>query len=42
MLEDEQNISPDDLKLFKLVDTSEEAVELIDEFYTRYLLSPNF
>ncbi len=42
MLGDEQNISPDDLNLFKLVDTSDEAVELIDEFYSRYLLSPNF
>jgi uncharacterized protein (TIGR00730 family) len=42
MLEEEQNISPDDLNLFKLVDTSEEAVNHIDNFYTRYLLSPNF
>ena len=42
MLEEEENIAPDDLKLFKLVDTSDEAIELIDEFYSRYLLSPNF
>ena len=38
----EKNISPDDMNLFKLVDTSDEAVAIIDEFYSRYLLSPNF
>jgi len=42
MLEEEQNISAEDLELFKIVDTSEQAVELIVKFYSRYLLSPNF
>ncbi|HAM10625.1 MAG: Rossman fold protein, TIGR00730 family [Bacteroidetes bacterium GWE2_41_25] len=42
MLEQEENISPDDMKLFSLVDTSDEAVEAIVQFYSRYLLSPNF
>ncbi|HPA87777.1 MAG TPA: TIGR00730 family Rossman fold protein [Bacteroidales bacterium] len=42
MLNEEQNISPEDLDIFKLVDTSDEAVECISEFYSRYLLSPNF
>ncbi|HPC97829.1 MAG TPA: TIGR00730 family Rossman fold protein [Bacteroidales bacterium] len=42
MLNEEKNISPDDLNLFTLVDTSDEAVDLIDKFYSRYLLSPNF
>jgi hypothetical protein len=42
MLEEEGNISADDLNLFKLVDTSQQAVDLIDKFYSRYLLSPNF
>ncbi len=42
MLEEEHNISPDDLNLFRLVDTAEEAVENIVSFYSRYLLSPNF
>jgi uncharacterized protein (TIGR00730 family) len=42
MLEEEQNISPEDLEIFKLVDTSDEAVNNIVEFYSRYLLSPNF
>ncbi len=42
MLEEEHNISPHDLDIFTVVDTSDEAVELIDRFYSRYLLSPNF
>jgi uncharacterized protein (TIGR00730 family) len=42
MLEEEHNITPGDLELFKIVDTSDEAVALIDKFYSRYLLSPNF
>lgn len=42
MLEEEHNISPQDLDIFTVVDTSDEAVELIDRFYSRYLLSPNF
>lgn len=42
MLEEEHNISPHDLELFTVVDTSDEAVALIDKFYSRYLLSPNF
>ncbi|MEA1887716.1 MAG: TIGR00730 family Rossman fold protein [Bacteroidota bacterium] len=42
MLEEESNISPEDLELFNIVDTADEAVDLIDQFYTKYLLSPNF
>jgi len=42
MLGEEHNISPEDLSLFTLVDTSDEAVECIVQFYSRYLLSPNF
>jgi len=42
MLEEEHNISPEDLNIFTLVDTSDEAVNDIVEFYSRYLLSPNF
>ena len=38
----EGNIAEADLDFFSLVDTSEEAVAKIDQFYTRYLLSPNF
>lgn len=42
MLKKEKNISEDDMDLFMLVDTAEDAVEHIDQFYSRYLLSPNF
>jgi uncharacterized protein (TIGR00730 family) len=38
----EKMISEEDLDLFNLVDTPEEAVAVIDEFYGKYLLSPNF
>lgn len=37
-----RNISPEDLKLYRLVDTAEEAVEHIFKFYDKYLLKPNF
>ena len=36
------NINPDDLKIFSLVDTAEEAVEIIENFYLKYALKPNF
>jgi hypothetical protein len=42
MLAEEHNIKADDLSLFTLVDTSDEAVNYIVKFYSRYLLSPNF
>ena len=42
MLVREKNISPEDLDLFTLVDTAEETVETINQFYSKYLLSPNF
>jgi len=42
MLADEHNIAPDDLNLLTIVDTPDEAVEVIVKFYSRYLLSPNF
>lgn len=38
----EKYINPDDMKLFTVVDTSDEAVEVIDAFYSKYLLKPNF
>jgi len=38
----EKNISPEDLDLITLVDTPTEAVQVIDDFYSKYLLSPNF
>lgn len=42
LLEKESNISEEDLKLFRIVDTAEEAVGHIDEFYKKYTLRPNF
>ncbi|QQL50955.1 LOG family protein [Mucilaginibacter ginkgonis] len=42
MLNAEHNISPDDLNLYRVVDTAEEAVEHIFRFYQKYLLKPNF
>ncbi|OFX69093.1 MAG: Rossman fold protein, TIGR00730 family [Bacteroidetes bacterium GWE2_29_8] len=41
MLE-EKNICKDDLAIFSLADTPEEAVKIIDDFYSKYLLKPNF
>lgn len=42
MLEQEHNINPTDFDLFKIVDTADEAVNHIVEFYSKYLLKPNF
>lgn len=42
MLEEEKNINAIDLDLFKLVDTADEAVKHIVDFYSKYLLKPNF
>ena len=36
------NISPDDMFLFKVVDTAEEVVDYISQFYQKHLLKPNF
>lgn len=42
MLEEEFNISPGDLNLFAMVDTADEAVKYIDNFYKNHQLTPNF
>lgn len=39
---EEKNIHEEDLDLFFLADTSDEAVAHIDAFYSKYLLKPNF
>ncbi len=41
MLE-EKKIAADDLNIFSVVDTAEEAVGVIDDFYQKYALKPNF
>jgi hypothetical protein len=38
----EGNINADDLNLLNIVDSPAEAVKVIDDFYNKYLLSPNF
>jgi uncharacterized protein (TIGR00730 family) len=42
LLEKFNNISPKDLDLIHLVDTSDEVIEILDKFYKEYRLSPNF
>ncbi|MGO3708412.1 MAG: TIGR00730 family Rossman fold protein [Mesonia hippocampi] len=42
LLDKFSNISPEDLDLVQLVDTPEEVLEILDNFYTKYNLSPNF
>jgi uncharacterized protein (TIGR00730 family) len=38
----EKNINTEDFELFKVVDTADDAVKIINEFYSRYTLKPNF
>lgn len=42
MLEKENNISVDDLRFLHVVDTAEEVVEYITDFYETHELKPNF
>ncbi len=39
---EEGNISPQDLDLISIVDTEDEVLNVIDSFYKKYNLSPNF
>lgn len=42
VLEGEGNISPEDLNLISIVETKEEVLEIINKFYEKYNLTPNF
>jgi len=42
LLKKYQNVSEKDIDLFTIVDTSDEVVEIINNFYTQHNLSPNF
>lgn len=42
VLEEEKNIHEADLEVFKIVDSADEAVDYIIDFYSKYLLKPNF
>ena len=37
-----KTISPEDINLIKLVDTSDEVIKVLNDFYAEYQLSPNF
>ena len=42
LIQEEKNVSEEDLELFTVVDTPTEAVKVIDNFYSQFMLSPNF
>ena len=42
LLTEEKNISEEDMRLIKVVDTTDEAVKHINDFYNKYHLKPNF
>jgi uncharacterized protein (TIGR00730 family) len=42
MLHEEKNISIEDMDLIKIVDTADEAVSVIEDFYKSHDLTPNF
>jgi len=42
IIEKENNANPEDMNLIKVVDTEDEVLEVLDTFYKKYNLSPNF
>jgi len=42
LIKQEKNADKRDLNLFHLVDTSDEVVQVINNFYSKYMLKPNF
>ncbi len=42
LVEKYATVSPEDLKLIKIVDSEDEVVDVLDKFYKKYDLSPNF
>jgi hypothetical protein len=42
MIDKMKNANQDDLNLIKIVDTEDEVLEALDNFYKKYNLSPNF
>jgi len=42
VLEQENNVSHKDFDLFQIADEPDEVVDMIDKFYSKYMLSPNF
>jgi uncharacterized protein (TIGR00730 family) len=42
LLEENATISKEDLNLFRVVDTADEAIEHLNDYYAKYSLKPNF
>jgi uncharacterized protein (TIGR00730 family) len=42
LLDQHNNISPEDLDLIHVVDTEDEVLHILNEFYNKFKLSPNF
>ena len=42
LIEKYGNVSPEDMDLIKIVDTEQEVVDILNNFYKKYSLSPNF
>jgi uncharacterized protein (TIGR00730 family) len=42
LITDHATVSAKDIDLFRVVDTADEAVAAIDDFYSKFLLKPNF
>jgi len=42
LLDENKNINEKDLDLFNIVDTEDEVIEVLENFYKNYNLSPNF
>ena len=42
MIDKMKNASPEDMNLIIVVDTEDEVLEALDNFYKKYNLSPNF
>ena len=42
VLAEEHNINAEDMELLQIVDTADDAVKIINDFYSKYLLKPNF
>lgn len=42
LIDEYKTVSPEDMNLFRIVDTADEVVTHLDNFYKKYTLSPNF
>jgi predicted Rossmann-fold nucleotide-binding protein len=42
VLGEEEMVDQNDMELFHIAETADEAVQTINEFYSKYLLKPNF